>query len=198
MCAFRFGSACVCRAYLSVVLLRAFGQRLRRLLRLPHIRRVDLILEVELEVVHRERRDRAPRSLTISGAGSRTICVVGFSTRRELLLLPVSTNENARTQSCAMRRSWRARTKRSVACVTSLVLIIILVAAALSPRAPSEARSRALAQFNDVGNISAFGVGGFDAWYRGWWLPLFPTSCFTVGTKNPLYLTQCVAFSTSF
>jgi hypothetical protein len=49
-----------------------------------------------------------------------------------------------------------------------------------------------------VGNISAFGVGGFDAWYRGWWLPLFPTSCFTVGTKNPLYLTQCVAFTTSF
>ena len=97
-----------------------------------------------------------------------------------------------------MRRSWRARTKRSVTCVTSLVLIIILGAAALSPRAPSKARSRALAQFNDVGNISAFGVGGFEAWYRGWWLPLFPTSCFTVGTKNPLYLTQCVAFTTSF
>jgi len=42
----------VSRAYLSVVLPRAVGQRLRRLLRLPHIRRVDVILEVELEVVH--------------------------------------------------------------------------------------------------------------------------------------------------
>ena len=45
-------------AYLSVVFPRAVGQRLRRLLRLPHIRRVDVILEVELEVVHRERRER--------------------------------------------------------------------------------------------------------------------------------------------
>lgn len=100
-------------------------------------------------------------------------------------------------RAVGMRRSGRARTKRSVACVVSVALLI-LVASALSSRAPSKARSRALAQFNDVGNLSSFGVGGFEAWYRGWWLPLFPTSCFTVGTKNPLYLTQCVAFTTSF
>lgn len=37
-----------------------------------------------------------------------------------------------------------------------------------------------------------------NAVYRNWWLPLFPSSCFTVGVSNPLYLTQCVAFSTSF
>ena len=185
----------MCRAYLSVVLLRAFGQRLRRLLRLPHIRRVDLILEVELEVVHRERRDRAPRSLTISGANSIISVPSNFDSPRT----PVDKRKRSDTLVLAvgMRRSGRARTKRSVACVVSVTLFIFM-ASVLSPRAPSEARSRALAQFNDVGNLSSFGVGGFEAWYRGWWLPLFPTSCFAVGTKNPLYLTQCVAFSTSF
>ena len=40
------------RAYLSVVLPCAVGQRLWCLLRLPNLRRVDVILEVELEVVH--------------------------------------------------------------------------------------------------------------------------------------------------
>lgn len=41
--------------------------------------------------------------------------------------------------------------------------------------------------------------GGFpNAVYRDWWLPLFPTQCFTIGVFNPIFLAQCVSISTSF
>ena len=61
-------------------------------------------------------------------------------------------------------------------------------------------RGRRLAQFTDVGNVLDTGYGGFpNALYRGWNpLQTFPTSCFTIGLMNPLYLAQCFAFTTSF
>jgi len=56
---------------------------------------------------------------------------------------------------------------------------------------------RALLQFNDVGNIFSNGYGGFpNSLYRGF--GLFPSSCFTIGLLNPLYLAQCFSFTTSF
>lgn len=70
------------------------------------------------------------------------------------------------------------------------------------PRDSLDARSsfsRKPAQFTDVGNVVLTGYGGFpNAIYRDWWLPLYPTSCFSVGLKEPIWLAQCVAFTTSF
>jgi hypothetical protein len=41
--------------------------------------------------------------------------------------------------------------------------------------------------------------GGFpNALYRDWWLPLYPTSCFSIGVVNPIYLAQCLSITTSF
>ena len=91
----------------------------------------------------------------------------------------------------AMR--WRhTRALRMAAC---LVALGIFALAAWPSEMNSNPHARALSQFNDVGS---FGVGGFPSFHRNWWLPLFPTSCFTIGTSNPLYLTQCFAFTTSF
>jgi CHASE2 domain-containing sensor protein len=84
-----------------------------------------------------------------------------------------------------------------MACFGALVIITFVVAGPSSD-APSKAGSRILTQFSGVGSLSSFGVGGFSSFYAGWWLPMFPTSCFTIGTQNPLYLTQCAAFTTSF
>jgi hypothetical protein len=92
---------------------------------------------------------------------------------------------------------WRhTRAVRMSACLVVL-FIVALVASPLDGHSKQHSR-RSLAQFNDVGNLSSFGVGGVPALFRNWWLPLFPTSCFSIGTTNPLYLTQCLAFSTSF
>jgi hypothetical protein len=39
--------------------------------------------------------------------------------------------------------------------------------------------------------------GGFpNALYRDWWLPLYPTSCFSIGVVNPIYLAQCLSITT--
>ena len=104
------------------------------------------------------------------------------------------------------RASMRRRGAFTIA-ATAVVLLFISAMAhgpelvthpEASPTAagPLPPRLRRLVQFDD---LLGRGFGGFpNAFYRDWWLPLYPTTCFSVGLSNPASLAQCIAFSTSF
>lgn len=98
-----------------------------------------------------------------------------------------------------MRRRRRAAAATAILFAATACLSTLLAFGVPRDSLGVESFGRKLSQFTDVGNVVLTGYGGFpNAIYRDWWLPLYPTSCFSVGLKDPIWLAQCVAFTTSF